>query len=114
VKTDQYYGGWLERLVADDWTLDPAVWDYRIPWHPDKYLKGQLAESWEFPEPGTHVVHLRIGIRWQNLPPANGRNSPLMTWYFIISGYMHWAEVLLTESVPCRHRFRQPDIGNRC
>jgi ABC-type transport system substrate-binding protein len=72
-KLTSIYGGWLERLVADDWTLDPAVWDYRIPWHPDKYLKGQLAESWEFPEPGTHVVHLRIGIRWQNLPPANGR-----------------------------------------
>jgi len=38
-KLTSIYGGWLERLVADDWTLDPAVWDYRIPWHPDKYLK---------------------------------------------------------------------------
>jgi len=36
-------------------------------------FKGQLAESWEFPEPGTHVIHLRKGIHWQNLPPANGR-----------------------------------------
>jgi len=61
-KQTSIYGGWLERLVADDWTLDPAVWDYRIPWHPVKYLKGQLAESWEFPEPGTHVIHLRKGI----------------------------------------------------
>jgi ABC-type transport system substrate-binding protein len=72
-KLTSIYGAWLERLVTDDWTLDPAVWDYRIPWHPVKYLKGQLAESWEFPEPGTHVIHLRKGIRWQNLPPANGR-----------------------------------------
>ena len=42
------YGGWMERLVSDDWTLDPAVWDYTIAWHPSKYMKGQLAESWEF------------------------------------------------------------------
>jgi ABC-type transport system substrate-binding protein len=67
------YGGWLERLVSDDWTMDPATWDYVMAWHPSKYMKGQLAESWEFPEPGVHVVHLRKGIHWQNIPPANGR-----------------------------------------
>jgi ABC-type transport system substrate-binding protein len=67
------YGGWMERLISDDWILDPTLWDYKMAWHPSKYMKGQLAESWEFPEPGTHVVHLRKGIRWQNIPPANGR-----------------------------------------
>jgi peptide/nickel transport system substrate-binding protein len=67
------YGGWMERLLTDDWTIDPAVWDYVLPWHPSKYLVGQLAESWEFPKPGVHVVHLRKGIHWQNIPPANGR-----------------------------------------
>jgi peptide/nickel transport system substrate-binding protein len=67
------YGGWMERLVADDWTLDPATWDYIIAWRPSKYQKGLLAESWEFPEPGTHVVHLRKGVHWQNIAPANGR-----------------------------------------
>ena len=72
-KLTSIYGGWMERLVSDDWTLDPAVWDYRTPWHPAKYMKVQLAESWEFPEPGTHVIHLRKGIHWQNIPPANGR-----------------------------------------
>ena len=67
------YGGWMERLVTDNWMVDPAEWDYVLPWHPSKYMKGQLAESWEFPDPGTHVVHLRKGIHWQNIPPANGR-----------------------------------------
>ena len=67
------YGGWMERLVSDDWTLDPAVWDFTMAWHPAKYMKGQLAESWEFTNPSTHVVHLRKGIHWQNIPPANGR-----------------------------------------
>jgi len=67
------YGGWMERLISDDWTLNPAIWDYKIPWHPSKYTRGQLAESWEFTDPGTHVVHLRKGIHWQNISPANGR-----------------------------------------
>jgi len=67
------YGGWMEKLVSDDWLLDPSVWDYQPAWHPSKYMKGQLAESWEFTDPLTHVVHLRKGVRWQNIPPANGR-----------------------------------------
>jgi len=67
------YGGWMERLGADDWTLNPEVWDYRLPWHPSKYMKGLLAENWEFKDPSTYVVHLRKGIHWQNIPPANGR-----------------------------------------
>jgi peptide/nickel transport system substrate-binding protein len=67
------YGGWMERLVGDDWTLDPSVWDYRIAWHPSQYRKGILAESWEFPDPRTHIIHLRRNVHWQNIPPANGR-----------------------------------------
>jgi peptide/nickel transport system substrate-binding protein len=67
------YGGWMERLICDDWTIDPDIWDYKLPWHPSKYMRGLLADRWEFPEPGTHIVHLRKGIHWQNIPPANGR-----------------------------------------
>ena len=66
-------GAWLERLVCDDWTTNPAEWNFQIAWHPSKYQKGNLAESWEFPDPTTHVIHLRKGIKWQNLPQANGR-----------------------------------------
>ena len=67
------YGAWLERLVCDDWTMDPAEWDYRIAWHPRRYQKGNMAESWEFPDPTTHVIHIRRGVRYQNRPPSNGR-----------------------------------------
>jgi len=81
VNFDPYFGvgpvhivtAWMERLVADDWTLDPAIFDYKTLWHPSQYLKGQLAENWEFTAPNTYVVHLRKGITWQNIPPANGR-----------------------------------------
>ena len=67
------YGAWLEKMAADDWTVDPSVWDYRLAWHPAQYVKGNMAESWEFPDRYTHVVHLRKGIHWHNIPPANGR-----------------------------------------
>jgi peptide/nickel transport system substrate-binding protein len=68
----QIYTGWLERLLAEDWTLDPAIFDYKLI-SPHRYLKGHLAESWEFTEPGTLVFHLRQGIHWQDIPPVKGR-----------------------------------------
>jgi ABC-type transport system substrate-binding protein len=64
---------WLERLFAPDWTMDPAVFDYKIRYEPADYVKGFLAQSFEFTDPTTFVVHLRQGIHWQNIPPANGR-----------------------------------------
>ncbi len=66
--------GYQERLFADQWTMDPAKWDYaKVSWRPDSVNGGNLAKSWEFSDPSTIVVHLRQGVHWQNLPPANGR-----------------------------------------
>jgi ABC-type transport system substrate-binding protein len=64
---------WMERLVADDWTINPEEWNYRIHFRPDEYLKGHLANSWEFPDSNTCIVHIRQGIHWQDIPPVNGR-----------------------------------------
>ena len=50
---------WLERLVADDWTVDPNVFDFKALWRPSEYIKGQLAEGWEFTDASTYVAHLR-------------------------------------------------------
>jgi len=68
----EIYNAWLERLAAEDWTLDPAVFSYKTM-APPHLLRGHLAESWEFTDPYTLVFYLRKGIRWQNLPPVNGR-----------------------------------------
>ena len=81
VNFDLYFGqqvanidsAWMEKLHTDDWTLDPAVFDYKTCWRPSQYLKGQLAESWEFTAPSICVAHLRQGVHWQDIPPANGR-----------------------------------------
>jgi peptide/nickel transport system substrate-binding protein len=81
VNLDPYYGvhlpqihtAWMEKMFVDDWTLDPAIYDYRMNLRPNQYVKGHLAESWEFASPSTFIVHLRKGIHWQDKPPANGR-----------------------------------------
>jgi peptide/nickel transport system substrate-binding protein len=81
VNFDPYFGhhltqihtGWMERLHAADWTQDLSEVSH------DKIDvlatrgKGHLAESWEFTDPYTYVVHLHKGIHWQDIPPANGR-----------------------------------------
>jgi peptide/nickel transport system substrate-binding protein len=81
VSFDPYYGTQMtlnsanmERLHADDWTVDPAVFNYSITWRPSDYVKGQLAETWEFTDPNTYVLHIRHGVAWQNIAPANGRD----------------------------------------
>ena len=64
---------WMETLHSNDWTLSPAVFDYKVAFRPSQYVKGHLAESWEFTSSDTYVVHIRKGIHWQDLPPVNGR-----------------------------------------
>ena len=64
---------WMERLIADDWAVNPEEWNYRIHFRPDEYLKGHLAENWEFPDSNTLIVRLRQGIHWQDVPPVNER-----------------------------------------
>ena len=92
VTWDPYFGGstssimqgWLEKLHADDWTLDPAIFDYKIMFRPPEYVKGSLAESWEMPDASTYVVHLRKGIHWQDIPPVNGREFTAddVVWHY--------------------------------
>ena len=69
----QIYSAWMEQLQTDDWTTDPAIYEYKIGYPPKQFVKGELAESWEFPDSSTCVVHLRKGVHWQNIPPLNGR-----------------------------------------
>ena len=64
---------WMERLFTDDWTLDPQTFNFELMYTPNQFVTGQLAESYEFSDPSTLVIHLRQGIHWQDVPPANGR-----------------------------------------
>jgi len=35
----QVYSTWMEQLFADDWTTDPAVYGYKIGFHPRSVRK---------------------------------------------------------------------------
>jgi peptide/nickel transport system substrate-binding protein len=63
--------GWLECMHAGYWPLEPIPFNGKFGQL--NYTNCHLVESWEFTEPGNYVVHLRKGIRWQNIPPVNGR-----------------------------------------
>jgi len=66
----------MERLFTDDWTLDPNVFSYKLTWRPDQYLKGLLAESWEFPNSSTIVFfHLRKESTGRIFHPPAAGNS---------------------------------------
>jgi len=66
--------GYQSRLFADQWTMNPTQWNYAlVSWRPDSVNGGDLAQSWDFPDPSTFEVHLRQGVYWQNIAPANGR-----------------------------------------
>ena len=49
--------GWMERLFADNWTVNPTAFDYQMQYRGNQWTTGQLAQSWEFTNPNTFVVH---------------------------------------------------------
>ena len=61
-----------ERLGQNNWAVPREIEDYKNWWGPNTMGPG-LAESWEQPDPGTTVFHIREGVKWHNLPPVNGR-----------------------------------------
>ena len=69
----QVYTGWMEQIFAPQWTMDPKVQNYRLSFWSNAQAGGQLVENWEFTTPGIFVLHVRKGVIWQNITPANGR-----------------------------------------
>jgi len=79
--TDPYFG-WqgvlsssivLECLLIGDWATPRDEFAFTTAYIPQQYLKGNLAESWETPDPLTTIFHIRQGVYWHDKPPMNGR-----------------------------------------
>ena len=70
-------GAWIglvnEKLGIGDWAIDRSKVGYTTLFLPDEALTGQLAESWQTPDPLTAVFKIRKGIKWHNKAPVNGR-----------------------------------------
>jgi peptide/nickel transport system substrate-binding protein len=78
---------WMERLFADNWTISPSTYAYQLQFRGSDYSSGQLAQTWEFTDPNTFVVHLRHDVYWQNIPPASGRQFVASD---VVAHYMRW------------------------
>lgn len=66
-----------EELLMGDWTKGPAGTEEN-DWAGGfggfvGMLTGKLAESWEMPDDETFIYHIRSGIHWWDMAPANGR-----------------------------------------
>ena len=69
----EVYTSWIEQLFTSDGTVDPATQNFQYSFVDASFVKGQLLQNWEYTDPSTLVMHVRQGIYWQNIPPANGR-----------------------------------------
>jgi hypothetical protein len=63
----------MDHMFGDIWTMNPATYNYQMDWRPAEDLTGTLAADYEYTTPSIFVVHLKHGIDFQNIPPANGR-----------------------------------------
>jgi peptide/nickel transport system substrate-binding protein len=56
---------YLSKLTTENQAVGSDMYDFDpIP---------ELAESWEYKSPTEVIFHLRKGVKWQNIPPVNGR-----------------------------------------
>ena len=65
--------GVIEKLGILNWGQDRNLNDFRSEFANMSDFKGALAESWEQPDPLTHIFHIRKGVHWHDKAPMNGR-----------------------------------------
>jgi len=55
--------GVIEKLGHANWAIDRSVNDLGNEFLLEEHYAGALAESWERPDPGTVIFHIREGVR---------------------------------------------------
>ena len=63
-------GGVNEKLAIGDWALDREEFGFKSPSVPLFAFTGQLAESWETPDPLTYIFHIRQGVHYALNPDS--------------------------------------------
>ena len=99
--------------MTGHWTRQYST--INLDFRPSDYVKGYLAESWEFTDPSTFVVHLRQGIHWQNIPPVNGREFTADDVVYHYDRMFGLGDGFTKPSPVLCHscHIAAPDIGNR-
>ena len=65
--------GVAERLLIPNWAVERDEYAFSSQYIPVEFAAGQLAESWEQPNPLTYVFQIRQGVHWHDKPPMSGR-----------------------------------------
>jgi peptide/nickel transport system substrate-binding protein len=60
-------------MFGTNWTTNPSEQNFQLSYWDQSYETGDLLTGWEFTAPGVLVLHVRQGVYWQNIAPANGR-----------------------------------------
>ena len=63
-----------EKLGIGDWSFDRSVYGFNMLYLPEEVVRGQLAESWENPDPFTYVFRIRDDVFWHDKALVNGRS----------------------------------------
>jgi peptide/nickel transport system substrate-binding protein len=93
-----------EELLSHDWTRGPAGTgeaNFQLGGVNRLDLKtGTLAESWEIPEKGTMIFHIRKGVYWHNKAPVNGRELVAADIVYSLNRLMTEARSYIKVSYP--------------
>ena len=99
--TDPFYDGgrptWFisgvnDKLAIGNWATDRDEFDFSSGYIPFDVATGNLAESWETPDPLTIVFHIRQGVHWQDKPPMNGRELTAQDVEFNLHRIKGWGK----------------------
>ena len=114
-----------EKLAIGDWAVDRDKYDFTQSWGPTptKYLKGQLAESWNLPDPKTLILKIRQGVHWHDKVPTLGRAFTVDDLIYNIDGWWRKSpfidrqftdlieEVLKVDNRTVKLKLKKPVIG---
>ena len=121
-----------EKLGVGDWAIDRSKVGYTTLFLPDEALVGQLAESWENPDPLTSIFKIRDGVFWHDKAPVNGRqltaHDVAYSWQRLLFGVdgglsspdcrpggfdicnIKWASVTATDDSTVVFKLQEPSL----
>ena len=88
----------LESLTIANWAIDRDTLSLLAKYIPEAHVVGNLAESWDKPDPLTYIIHVRQGVRFHDKSPVNGRELTADDFKFSIDRQLGLDEPAFKDS----------------